>query len=214
MKPPSESHELIRWLDGEMTEAERASFEGQLKQDPVLAKDAEEFRALSASLRAHLPAEMRVPHEDFFNSQIQVRIAQRENEASLSGRVSSASWLTWFRQPWFAVAGAAAVVAFGFLALRNTENTTDSLILSSYTPNTAVMARTYHDVSAQATVLMLDGLEEVPSDRKVSGLNVHHSESEPEIASTTLYDTSGALLLMISRDSTGNPYFRTVPPRS
>jgi hypothetical protein len=46
----------------------------------MLAKEAQELRALSDRHSPHLPAEMNVPHADFFNSQIQVRIAQMEAE--------------------------------------------------------------------------------------------------------------------------------------
>ena len=67
MKPPSEDHDLIRWLDGEMTDSEIAAFEARLKDDPLLSKEADELRALSTGIREHLPAEMRVPHADFFN---------------------------------------------------------------------------------------------------------------------------------------------------
>jgi anti-sigma factor RsiW len=91
MKPPSEDHDLIRWLDGEMNDAERASFEARLKSDPMLAKEAEELRALSAGIQAHLPAEMKVPHADFFNSQIQVRIAQMDLDESRQKQAGNTS---------------------------------------------------------------------------------------------------------------------------
>ena len=210
MKLPSESeeHDLIRWLDGEMKEGERATFEERLKQDPVLAKEAQQMRALSASLRTHLPAEMRVPHADYFNTQIEVRITQMaldEARAKQAG-FNFGALLQWLRQPWFAVAGATALAVLSFVLLRPaTGSASESMILSSYTPNTHVQARTFHDNAADATVLMLDGLDEVPAEKKVSGINIHRSELEPELASTTMYDAKGAAVLMISRDALGNP---------
>lgn len=218
MKPPSENHDLIRWIDGEMKEAERASFEEQLKHDPVLAKEAQELRALSEGIRSHLSAEMKVPHADFFNSQIQVRIAQMEaDEARAKQKSGNADWsilLQWLRQPWFAAAGAVALAIIGFVALRPTADTPgESFILSSYAPNAHVQARTFHDAGADATVLMLDGLDAVPADRKVTGISVQHSETEPELASTTLYDAAGAALLTISRDAVGNPLIWTKAPQ-
>lgn len=214
MKPPSENHDLIRWLDGEMMEAERASFEERLKHDPVLAGEARELRSLSEGIRAHLPAEMPVPHADFFNSQIQVRIAQMERTENRVREGSAFSWLDWLRQPWLVAAGAAALAVLGFFLLRTGDSENgQSLILSSYTPNTQVHARTFHDDSAQATVLMLDGLDDVPADRKISGINVHRSEMEPELAAMTLFDVTGSRLLMISRDAAGNPQFWTTTPR-
>lgn len=208
MKPPSEDHDLIRWLDGEMTAAERASFEERLKQDPALAKDAEELRALGASLRAHLPAEMPVPHADFFNSQIQVRLAQMEAEEARASQALPGwgGWLQWLRQPWAAAACAAAVVVAGVLLLNpGAEVSRESSILSSYTPNSQVHARAFHDSAAEATVLMLEGLEAVPAERQVSGIHAVRSELEAEVASTTLYDAKGASLLMISSDALGHP---------
>jgi hypothetical protein len=218
MKPPSEDHDLIRWLDGEMTDTEIAAFESRLKDDPLLSKEADELRALSSGIRDHLPAEMKVPHPDFFNSQIQVRIAQMDLDESRrkgSGSQSlTVTLLTWLRHPWLAPAGAVALAVLGFVWMRpHTQDTAHSLILSSYTPGLGVEARTYHDNEADATVLMLDGLEEVPADRKISGISVHRSETEPEIAATTLFDPAGSPFLVISRDAVGHPLFLTNTPR-
>jgi hypothetical protein len=217
MKPPSENHDLIRWLDGEMKEAERASFEEQIKQDPVLAREAEELRSLSADIRSHLPAELKVPHADFFNSQIQVRIAQMEADEARAKQSEVPNWtalLQWLRQPWFAAAGAVALAIMSFVLLRPVQDEpAESFILSSYTPNAQVQARAFHDTAADATVLMLDGLEAVPAERKVSGINAQRSETEPELASTTHYDAAGAPLLTISRDGVGNPLIWTKTPQ-
>jgi hypothetical protein len=208
MTPPSEEHDLIRWIDGEMNETERTAFEERLKQDPVLAKEARQMRELSTSLRAHLPAEMRVPHADYFNTQIEVRIAQMALDDTRA-KLAAPGWgamLQWLRQPWFALAGTAALAVLGFFLLNPaTGDASESMILSSYTPNTHVQARTYHDSAADATVLMLDGLDAVPAERKVSGINIQRSEVEPELASTTMFDAHGSPVLMISRDALGNP---------
>lgn len=208
MKHPSEEHDLIRWIDGEMNEIERATFEERLKHDAALAKEARQMRALSDGLRAHMPAEMRVPHADYFNTQIEVRITQMaldEARAKQSG-IGLPALLQWLRQPWFALAGATALAVLSFVLMRPAMGSaTESMILSSYTPNTNVQARTYHDNGAEATVLMLDGLDAVPAERKISGIKIQRSEVEPELAETTLYDTQGKAVFMISRDALGNP---------
>jgi anti-sigma-K factor RskA len=208
MKPPSEEHDLIRWLDGEMTAPERVAFEQRLEHDAALAKEARELRALSVGLRTHLPAEMSVPHADFFNSQIQVRIAQMDLDQARSQQTGSswASLLLWLRQPQFAAACAVALAVLGFVLLRpSSDVAVESLILSSYTPDARVQAHAFHDSAAEATVLMLEGLDAIPAEKKVSGIDVHRSEMEPEVASTTLYDTQDAPVLMISRDASGKP---------
>jgi len=112
----------------------------------------------------------------------------------------------WLRQPWFALAGTAALAVLGFFLMNPaTGDASESMIISSYTPNTHVQARTYHDSAADATVLMLDGLDAVPAERKVSGINIQRSEVEPQLASTTMFDAHGTPVLMISRDALGNP---------
>ncbi|MBB5033671.1 anti-sigma factor family protein [Prosthecobacter vanneervenii] len=209
MKTPTDDHELIRWIDGEMNEAERAQFEERLKQEPELDTEARKMRCLSDTLRAHMPAVMRVPHADYFNTQIGVRITQMALDDARA-RTTTSGWgtqlLQWFRQPWFAMAGAAALAVLCFMAMNPVgSGPSGSMILSSYTPNTHVQARTYHDQNADATVLMLDGLDAMPADRKISGVNIQRSEVEPELASTTMYDAKGAAVLMISRDALGNP---------
>ena len=59
--PEAEDHDLIRWLDGEMTPAERERFAARLEADAALKSEVEMMRRMSADLRAHLPLEMPVP---------------------------------------------------------------------------------------------------------------------------------------------------------
>jgi hypothetical protein len=207
MKPLFEEHDLSRWIDGEMNETECAAFEEHLKHDAALANEARKMRALSDSLRTHMPAEMHVPHAEYFNTQIEVRITQMAlDEARLQQSGGSfASLLHWLRQPWFAVSSATALAVLGFVLLRPMSDASESMILSSYTPNTHVQARTYHDDGAEATVLMLDGLDAVPAERKISGIKIQRSEVEPELAETTMYDDQGKAVFMISRDEFGIP---------
>lgn len=217
MKPPSDDQDLIRWLDGEMNETERGAFDARLKGDPILKKEAEALRALSLGIRTHLPAEMAVPHPDFFNSQIQVRIAQMEideKRAAVSGASPLTGLLNWLRRPWLVAVGAAAVAVLGFLWMQPLpEMQSESFILSSYAPDARVSARTFHDDAADATVLMLDGLDAVPAEKKISGISVQRSVTEPEFAATTLYGTEGIPLLVIWRDAAGNPSIRAQTPR-
>ncbi|MBK8036358.1 MAG: hypothetical protein IPK22_04380 [Verrucomicrobiaceae bacterium] len=208
MKTPSdENHDLIRWLDGEMTADERRAFEATLQNDPELAAEAESMRQLSESLKTHLPAEMPVPHADFFNSQIQVRIAQmelddaREREKAAE---STAGWLSWLRMPWLVGAAAAAFAIAGLVWTQNSSSGT-STIASTYTPNPSVHAQVFHSADAQATVLMLDGLEPVPAEKKIVGFRVHRAESDAEVATTTLFDENGSVLAVVALNAKGQP---------
>jgi anti-sigma factor RsiW len=214
MKTPSEDHDLIRWLDGEMSPTERERFAARLEADPGLKAEAEAMRQLGATLRAHLPTEMPVPHSDFFNSQIQVRLAQEdEAERRLSAR--PAGWLAWFRLPGFATAitaAAAVVIAAVIIWKQDGEPQGESVVLSTYTPNPGVQARAFHSNEAQATVLMLEGLEAMPPDRKIMGYNIQRSEREQDVA-TTLYGERGEVLMVVSQDARHQPRLLTAASR-
>ena len=202
MKTPSEDHDLIRWLDGEMNAEERASFTARLDADPALKAEAEFMQRMSADLRSALPAEMPVPYGDFFNSQIQARISQEPRDLPEPQR---ASWLDWFRIPGFSTIAAvtAAVVIAGVMIMRQSPSG-DSVVLSSYAPNQNVQVNAYYSSDAQATVLMLNGLEDLPADRKVVGYHIERSETDQEVAATTLYGDRGEIVV-VAKDARNQP---------
>jgi hypothetical protein len=209
MNTPPEDYELLRWLDGEMNDAERAAFEARLAADPALQGEAALMKRLSSDLRSHLPAEMPVPYADFFNSQIQVRLAQDEN--SQPAPDVSGGWLRWLRLPWLTTAFAtAALVLAGLVAWQNSTTAgNDELVHSIYVPKAGVEARSFHSKDARATVLVLDGLEEMPADRKIVGFNISHGEVDEALAATTLFDDQGRAVAVISKDARNQPLLLT-----
>jgi anti-sigma-K factor RskA len=204
MKTPPDDQLLARWLDNELSAEERTQFESMLAADPALREEAESMKKLGDALRANVTFEREVPHADFFNSQIQEAISaeQRAQARSKGGATSATSWFSWLRTPW-AFAGAAAVLALGFFLLRSDAARTE--VVSLYAPSTGVQASVSYNEDAGATVLLLDGLEAIPADRDVAGINVHHSESDPEVATTTLFDENGGVLLVMATDAAGKP---------
>lgn len=215
MKTPPEDHDLLRWLDGEMSAAERERFDARLAADPALKAEADMMQRLSADLRTHLPAEMPVPYGDFFNSQIQRRLTQEEDQAPVRAP-ASAGWLSWLRLQWLAPVGLAAVViAAGLTTLKQdgvSVGGSDTYVHSIYVPNTAVHASTYHSADAKATVLMLDGLEEMPADRKIVGFNITRGEVDQDVAATTLFDAEDNAVAVISKDARSQPVLLTSSP--
>lgn len=204
MNPPDDDQLLARWLDNELSPAERTRFEAMLAADPALREEAESMKKLGDAIRANVTFEREVPHADFFNSQIQEAIAaeqlaQARKEIRSAG---AATWLDWLRAPW-ALAGVAAALALGIFLLRGEGPRTQ--ILSLYAPNSSVQASVSYNEEAAATVLTLDGLEAIPADRNVAGINVHHSETDTEVATTTLFDAQGGVLLVMAKDGAGKP---------
>lgn len=206
MKTPTEDHDLIRWLDGEMNSAEKALFSERLASDPELKAEAEFMQRMSADLRANLPAEMPVPFGDFFNSQIQMRISQEEPEADHVEAGTRASWLDWFRMPGFATTAAVtAAVVIGAVWILQQPSAGVSLVLSTYAPNQSVQVSSYHSAEAEATILMLNGLEELPADRKIVGYHIERSETDQAVAATTLYGERGEVVLVVAKDARNQP---------
>ena len=116
------------------------------------------------------------------------------------------SWLDWFRTPW-AIAAATVVVALGLFLARFMEEKPVTQVLGLYTPNPAVRATSYHSSEADATVLMLDGLDAIPESKDLTAINVDHSETDLQLAATTLYDSGGKILLVMAMDSRNQPMF-------
>ncbi len=209
MKTPPDENQLVRYLDDEMDLAEKNTFEASLAADAELRAEIESMSRLGAVLRSAMPDGRDVPHPDFFNSQIQVRLAEEKQAhvREFHAPAQVGGWLGWMRTPWFAAAATAviAVVAFGFWQDRHSAPTGLSVVLSTYAPNPSVHAHSFHSGEAQATVLMLDGLASVPPDRQIVGQQVHHSDMDRQVATTPLFSDEGRVLLVRAVDGRNQP---------
>ena len=205
MKTPENNDSLHRWHDGEMTPTERTSFEAEMQRDPALKKEADLMKRIGESMRTHVPMDMPVPHGDFFNSQIMDSISQMQ-QSSDRAKPSSSSAFSLFdllRRPW-ALMAAAAVVITGVLVFHSGDST-NTQVVNLYAPNPSVRAQINYNSEAGATVMMLEGLEPLPADKPVAGFNVHHSQNDAEMATTTLFDEQGSVLLVMAKDSRNQP---------
>jgi len=201
-----EEQELTRWLDGELNAAECAAFEARLQNDPALRAEADAMRQLCADVKAHFPKMVDVPHPDFFNSQIMERIGELDR-ADRRQEAKKSPWLGWLQRPWLVLAGATAVLLIvGYAVMRDdidTDNATT--LLNTYAPDTEIQPHTYHSNDANATVLELDGLEDIPSDSNVVGFRVDHSDTNHNVAQTTLYSRNGQVLQVLAMNDANEP---------
>ena len=69
-----------------MDAAEKSAFEASLAADPALRAEIESLTQLGDTLRKTMPDGRELPHADFFNSQIQVRIQQDEMDRARESR--------------------------------------------------------------------------------------------------------------------------------
>jgi len=207
MNTNHDEQELTRWLDGEMNAAETAAFEARLQLDPGLRAEAELMRQLCADVKTHFPRVADVSHPEFFNSQILERIGELER-ADIRQQEKRSPWLAWLHRPWLVVAGAAAVIILVAQVMFQPDSTADdaTTVQSTYAPNSSIQPRTYHSNDANATVLELDGLEDIPADSKVVGYKVHHSNTDPMVARTTLYSEHGEVLQVLAMNDASQPH--------
>ena len=150
---------------------------------------------------------MPVPYADFFNSQIQVRLAQDENQQMQAPM--NEGWFAWLRLSWLAPAAAVLMVSFYVWQNAVPADSPDSVVHSIYVPNSAVQASYFHSGEAQATVLMLEGLEEMPADRKIVGFNITRSEIDEAVAATTLFGRDGKAVAVMAKDARNHPLLLT-----
>lgn len=207
MNPTHDEENLIRWLDGEMDEAERARFEARLATDPALHAEAMEMKKLSMTLQQHLPQPGDIPNADFFNAQIQRSIEEmRQTEhPQHTGEREPAGLLGWLRLPWLVAAASAVVALFAMLKPQMHDAGGSTQIVTSYAPSPEVRVHVAEVPGANATVLLLDGLPEVPAGTPMVGYKVHRTETDPQMALTTLFSEENQVLLVLAKDGRNQP---------
>lgn len=163
---------LSLWMDDALDEEARQELDSHLAKNPGLEREREEYLRLRDELRAVLPAHVEPPYPDFFNTHLERLI--REEEAAEVAQVGRANTKgLWPRMRlWLApgmAAAVAVVVAFlagmrvgapagGELVVRSA-----SMVPAVYSPISTVNVRAWEDQEVGVTVIVLDGLEEIPS---------------------------------------------------
>lgn len=205
MNPTHDEENLIRWLDGEMDAAEKARFEARLQAEPALNAEAMKMKQLTGMLKEHLPQPGDIPNPDFFNAQIQRSIEEmRQTERRVAKpELEHRGVLGWLRMPWL-IAGASAVIAlFAVMSPRSSGGSSE--IVRTYAPDPSVQVRVVAAPEANATVLMLDGLPELPAATPLVGFKVHRTESDPRSSLTTLFAEDDRVLVVLASDARNQP---------
>ncbi|MEZ5325341.1 MAG: hypothetical protein R3F19_09780 [Verrucomicrobiales bacterium] len=176
---PTNHDELIaRWIDGELSGSEITAFESRLASDPEFAAEVEAVTVSTSNLgdllRTEFPASIEPPSPELFNARIMNHIAQDSaTSAPEPGNIVRPAAGFWSHVPW--LIAAAAVIVAAFIVLRNEPGGSPrSMIASSevsntYAPRSGVEIRTRFSPEAGATVLSLEGLDEIPSSHEIGG---------------------------------------------
>ena len=156
---------LALWVEDELDAASAATVEAWAASQPEWLTRREEARQVRSLLRAHLPASEEPPYADFFNSRISREIAREAAAAApapASARRQAGSILRWFL-PATAVAGMALCFWAGTRVVSSTPAPPPLAVGPVlYTPEDGVSADYFNSSSADAMVIVLDGVSAFP----------------------------------------------------
>lgn len=169
-KEPDETT-LTLWIDGELEGEELRRVEAWAQEHPELLAERDAIRAMNADIREAIPASVEPPYADFFNQRIlrHIEEEQRDQTPASAPKSKRNFW------QWLAVPAAAAAMALCFyMGTRVAEPasvTSPSLatVSSVYTPDGDVKANMFRADNADATVIVLEGLEDIPDDMEMVG---------------------------------------------
>lgn len=164
---------LTLWMDDALGSAEREELAPYLAKHPELEAEREEYVRLRDELRSVLPDHVEPPYPDFFNTHLMRQIREEERVGSKPVEFQSGMW-NWMR-PWLAPAAAVAVVA-AFLAGKEMgggsemaggakagDGSSSEVAPGVYSAISSVDVTTWEDLDAGTTVIVLNGLEDIPS---------------------------------------------------
>jgi len=205
--------QLTRWIDGELEGEALRAFEAAAAEDPLLLEAKVEADHLRQMLQSDMPAR-EIPNPEFFNSQIQRRIADdlpAPTPSPASSSPTGGGIMSWFRSP-FTLASAAAVVGLGLFALSHapdpggSANADHTSVASTYTPDRQIDASHFYSDEADATVIMLDGLAALPDSTELKGQNI---VSADQGSPNELYNEDRELAFVIIQGADSAPIIRS-----
>ena len=179
MKTKPDDITLTQWMDGELEGEPLRQVEAWAQTHPELLAERDAVQAMSASIRAHVPESVEPPYPDFFNQRILRTIEEDQMAvaAPQTGRLRETSPSFW---QWLAMPLAAGAMAVCFYLGTQVSNepaspttpmvaTAPSANSSVYTPDGDVQANMFKSADAQATVIVLEGLDDIPDDFEMAG---------------------------------------------
>ena len=158
-----------RWIDQTLEPEEEASMAAALAEEPALAKEMEDVRALGDLLRAEVPASVEPPHPDFFNHLI---VSKVEREMRLGAqKPAKKAWWARLGYAWMPASALTAVLAF-FAGAKMSSSPEQQVIALSTPPSSPQVytigedyeAQVIADEGGQVEVIVMSGLADLRDD--------------------------------------------------
>lgn len=168
---------LALWMEDELHGEEFATVDAWASARPEHLAARESLRGWKRQVSSAIPASEEPPYPDFFNHRIErsIRELQTTAPAAASAPGSLAFWRSWFL-PAGAFAGMALAFWMGQLSQSSAPvggpagiASTDGWEPVVYTPDQAVDAEWFASSSADATVIVLNGLHAIPDHLELTG---------------------------------------------
>jgi anti-sigma factor RsiW len=168
---------LTRWMDGELHAKELAEVESWAQDHPELIAQRDAVQVMRSEIRAKVPASVEPPYADFFNQRI-LRMIEDEAETSRARAAApGAGWLAGKLGKWLALPATAAAMALCFyLGTQVSQLSETAAPVASipanptiYTPDGDIRANIFTSGNTGATVVVLEGLDNIPDDFDIVG---------------------------------------------
>ena len=204
---------ITLFVDGRLSDDEKAEWEKAVAEDPSLREQAEAASEIANLMRSEIPASQEPPYPEFFNSQVLKRIRDEAAdpsapEADAPSPFSLDGVLSWIRSPLTLAAAAVIVLSFvvkNLLAPPGTVISDRTIVQAVYAPDAGVEVSTTFDEGASACVILLDGLAAIPEDVEVSGKTVAYWEPVPDFGKARFFDEEGRLVYLLYPTPAGLP---------
>ena len=181
---------LARWLDDDLSGAEHAAVETELRGNADLLSLRAATRAMRRDLTELLPAAEEPPYPEFFNRRLAATIGRQTTETTETTETTVVAGPGWSR--WWMPLSAAAGMAMAFWAGMLTGPAGQDVATipqpaeiikivnepGIYTPERGVDAEWFDSQDAAATVIVLSGVDAIPEDMDFSDGTVGTSSGD------------------------------------
>ncbi|MGB2402120.1 MAG: anti-sigma factor family protein [Akkermansiaceae bacterium] len=169
--------ELTLWIDGELNGDDLARVESWAKNHPEYLVERDAVRAMKSEIRSTIPASVEPPYADFFNQRIMRTIEDGSANASEQRTTAGFALIAGKLGKWLALPATAAAMLICFYIGTQVNQVTAppspvvkvSAKPTIYMPDGNVRANIFSPANNAATVIVLEGLEDIPDDFEIVG---------------------------------------------
>ena len=197
---------ITRWIDGELNGQDEADFKKLYDSNPDIFYSFKEDSGIYKQVfRDHYESEKEVPYGDFFNSQIKKKILEENGSTSTPSSFLS-DMIQWIKSPFTWSAAALSFCLIVFFNIPSESGFSGGTIVSTYSPDASVsIVSAEFNEEANATVIVLEGLEPVPNETDFSGNHIVSYDRQGPPGFVQFYNKNDKLVYILETDEYGQP---------